>query len=139
MHVYHFEMHLLHVWCRISLAVPPVVLADNPALLGLEQESITIRFSINDASPLVQLSDIRWFFIAGVDVPEIDITEEEVLGETTLTFSESRLELTLSDITQDAAGIYRLVATNPAGVASDYTNLTIEGKCNLMNLERHIL
>ena len=119
--------------------MPPVVLADNPALLGLEQESITIRFSINDASPLVQLSDIRWFFIAGVDVPEIDITEEEVLGETTLTFSESRLELTLSGITQDAAGLYRLVATNPAGVASDYTNLTIEGTCNLMSLERHIL
>ena len=112
--------------------MPPVVLADNPALLGLEQESITIRFSINNASPLVQLSDIRWFFIAGVDVPEIDITEEEVLGETTLTFSDSHLELTLSGITQDAAGIYRLVATNPAGISSNYTNITIQGKCSLM-------
>ena len=137
MQVYHFDYYMYDV-IIISLAVPPVVLADNPALLGLEQESITISFSIDNASPLVQLSDIRWFFIAGVDVPEIDITEEEVLGETTLTFSESRLELTLSGITQDAAGMYRLVATNPAGVASDYTNLTIEGKCNLMNLEPHI-
>ena len=112
--------------------MPPIVLTNNRALLGLEQESITICFSTIDASPLVQLSDIRWFFIAGVDVPEIDITEEEVLGETTLTFSESRLELSLSGLTQDAAGIYRLVATNPAGIASNYTNLTIQGKCKLM-------
>ena len=101
--------------------------AENPSLLSLEGESVTIRFSIIDAFPLVQLSDIQWFFVAGVDAPEIDITEAEVLGETTITFSESRLELTLSGLTQDAAGIYRLVATNPAGVASNYVNLTIQG------------
>ena len=105
----------------------PVVQAENPSLLRLEGESVTIRFSILDAFPLVQLSDIRWFFIAGVDVSETDITEEEMLGETTLAFSDSRLELTLSVLTQDAAGIYRLVATNPAGIASNYTNLTIQG------------
>ena len=102
----------------------PVVQTENPSLLSLEGESVTIRFSI-EAFPLVQLSDIQWSFIA--DVPEIDITEAEMLGETTLTFSESRLELTLSGLTQDAAGIYRLVATNPAGVASNSVNLTIQG------------
>ena len=124
---------IIYVQHHVFPSVPPIVLAGNPALLGLEQESITIRFSINDAS-LVQLSNIRWFFIAGVDVPEMDITEEEMLGETALTFSESRLELTLSGLTQDAAGIYRLVATNPAGIASDDTNLSIQGKCNLISL-----
>ena len=101
--------------------------AENPSLLSLEDESVTIRFSISDAFPLVQFSDIQWFFIAGIDVSEIDITEAEVLGETALAFSESRLELTLSGLTQDAAGIYRLVATNPAGVASNFVNLTIQG------------
>ena len=101
--------------------------AENPSLLSLEGESVPIRFSILDAFPLVQLSDIRWFFRAGVDVSETDITEAEALGETALTFSNSRLELTLSGLTQDAAGIYRLVATNPAGVASNYVNLTIQG------------
>ena len=105
----------------------PVVQAENSSLLSLEGESATIRFSIIDASPLVQLFDIRWFFIAGVDVPEIDITEDEVLGETALTFSDSRLELTLSGLTQDAAGIYMLVAANPAGIASNFTNLAIQG------------
>ena len=111
----------------ICFAVLPVVQAENPSLLRLEGESATIRFSILDAFPLVQLSDIRWLFIAGVDVSETDITEEEMLGETTIAFSDSRLELTLSGLTQDAAGIYRLVATNPAGIASNYTNLTIQG------------
>ena len=108
------------------------MLADAQQLLGLEQESVTIRFFIFEASPPVQISNRRWLFIAGTDAPETDITEEERLGETVLTFSESRLELTLSGLTQDAEGVYRLVATNPAGVASNYTNLTIEGKCNLM-------
>ena len=108
------------------------MLTSNRALLGLEQESITIRFSIIDASPLVQLSNIHWFFIAGVGGSEMDITEEDMLGETALTFSDSRLELSLSGVTQDAAGIYRLVATNPAGITSNYTNITIQGKCSLM-------
>ena len=125
---------IIYVQHHVFPSVPPIVLAGNPALLGLEQESITIRFSINDASPLVQLSNIRWFFIAGVDVSEIDITEEEILGETALIFSESLLELSLSGLTQDAAGIYRLVATNPAGIASNDTNLTIQGKHNLISL-----
>ena len=57
----------------------------------------------------------------------MDITDEATIGDTILMFSESRLELTLSGLTQDAAGIYRLVATNPVGMASDYTNLTIQG------------
>ena len=108
--------------------VLPVVEAENPSLLRLEGDNVTIRFSIFDASPMVQTSDIRWLFIADTDGLETDITEADRLGETVLTFSESRLELTLSGLTQDAEGIYRLVATNPAGTASNYTNLTIQGK-----------
>ena len=110
--------------------MPPVVLADNRSLLGLEEESIAIRFSINSDSPSVQTSDIRWYFIpddTSDDSDFTDITEQRLIGETLLVFSESRLELTLSGLTQDAAGIYMLVATNPAGMAFDNTNLTIQG------------
>ena len=110
------------------------MLADAQQLLGLEQEDTMISFSIFDASPMVQTSAIRWLFITDTDGLETDITEADRLGETALTFSESRLELTLSGLTQDAEGIYRLVATNPAGTASNYTNLTIEGKYDLVNV-----
>ena len=106
--------------------MPPNVLAENRTLLALEEDSVTIRFSIQDASPDVLVSNIRWFFIL-VNEDPIDITDEIAIGDTTLMYSESRLELTLSGLTQDAAGIYRLEATNPAGVDSDYTNLTIQG------------
>ena len=78
----------------------------------------------------MQTSDIRWYFRsdeASSDSDFTDITEQALIGETVLSFSESRLELTLSGLTQDAAGIYRLEAINPAGVDSDYTNLTIQG------------
>ena len=90
---------------------------------------MTIRFSIENASPEVQVSNIRWLFTLDltIDADFIDITDENAIGDTTLTYSESRLELTLSGLTQDAAGIYVLVATNPAGMDSDFTNLTIQG------------
>ena len=111
------------------LVVPPNVLAENRSLLALEQDSVTIRFSIENASPGVEVSNIRWYFtLDGTsDTDSMDITDEAAIGDTTLTFSDSRLELSLRGLTQDAAGIYRLVATNPAGIASDYTNLTIQG------------
>ena len=102
-----------------------MVLAENRILLGLEQESLTIRFSIVDAAPPVQISDIRWYFTAAgtSDSNAIDITEQATIGETVLTFSASLLELTISGITQDATGIYRLDATNPAGTGSNFTDL----------------
>ena len=111
------------------LAVPPNVLAGNRSLLALEQESVTICFSIENASPEVEVLNIRWFFtLDGTsDTDSMDITDEAIIGDTTLTFSDSRLELSLRGLTQDAAGIYRLVATNPAGIAFDFTNLTIQG------------
>ena len=120
--------------CKISLhnfllAVPPNVLAENRSLLALEQDSVTIRFSIENAFPEVEVSNIRWYFVfdGANDTDLMDITDEATIGDTILTFSDSRLELTLRGLTQDAAGIYRLVATNPAGIALDYTNLTIQG------------
>ena len=102
-----------------------MVLAENRILLGLEQESLTIRFSIVDAAPPVQVSNIRWFFTAGGmdESNAIDITEQTTIGETVLTFSASLLELTISSITQGASGIYTLVATNPAGTGSNFTDL----------------
>ena len=98
-------------------------------MLALEQESVTICFSIENASPEVEVLNIRWYFtLDGTsDTDSMDITDEAIIGDTTLTFSDSRLELSLRGLTQDAAGIYRLVATNPAGIAFDFTNLTIQG------------
>ena len=98
-------------------------------LLGLEEETIDIQFSIINDSPRVQSSDIQWFFSEDRDNASefIDITNNNMIGTTVLSFSDSLLNLKLSGLTQEAAGIYRLVATNPAGTDSNYTNLTIEG------------
>ena len=102
-----------------------MVLVENRILLGLEQETLIIRFSIVDAAPPVQPSDISWYFIPdGVNASNaFDITEQTAIGGTALTFSNSRSELTISSITQEATGIYRLVATNPAGTGSNSTDL----------------
>ena len=116
--------------------VPPVVLAENRILLGLEQETLIIRFSIVDAAPPVQTSDISWYFIPDEANASnvIDITEQTAIGGTALTFSSSRLELTISSITQEATGIYRLVATNPAGTGSNSTDLEMVQGTNYYTL-----
>ena len=98
-------------------------------LLGLEEENVNIQFSIINDSPQVQTSDIQWFFLEDRDNASefLDITDDNTIGSTVLSFSDSLLTLKLSGLTQEAAGIYRLVATNPAGIDSNYTSLTIEG------------
>ena len=82
-------------------------------------------FYINDAAPLVEVANIQWYF------NDIEITDESVLVGTTLTFSysESVASLTLGGITQDAVGRYTLYARNPAGIASNYTDLSVQGEC----------
>ena len=57
----------------------------------------------------------------------MNITNEAMIGDTIPTFSDSRLDLTLSGLTQNAAGTYRLVATNQGGTNFSFTNLTIQG------------
>ena len=114
-------------------AVPPVVTASSQQQQGFEGERVTIDFSIEEASPEVEPSGVRWFFLRSEEDIEatIEITEASTLGDATLEYSDTRLSLTISGLTQEVAGRYTITVSNPAGTGSAYTVLTVQGmqKC----------
>ena len=117
-------------------AVPPVVLSAAEEVVALEGDSATLQFSIESASPPVQLSDIRWYFQPTGANYSTDITQRATLpgSRSTLVYSNDRLSLTIGRITQQADGVFTLSATNPAGTTSNSTYLSVEGKF-LLKLE----
>ena len=110
-------------------AVPPLVLSAAEEVVALEGDSATLQFSIESASPPVQLSDIRWYF-QPTGANSTDITQQATLPGTssTLVYSNDRLSLTIGRITRQADGIFTLSATNPAGTTSNSTYLSVESK-----------
>lgn len=118
-------------------AVPPVVLSAAEEVVALEGDSATLQFSIESASPPVQLSDIRWYF-QPTGANSTDITQRATLPGSnstgTLVYSNDRLSLTIGRITPQADGVFTLSATNPAGTTSNSTYLSVEGKF-LLKLE----
>ena len=109
--------------------VPPVVIALAQQLQAPAGGSVTINFSVEEASPEVEPSGVRWFFLRlGEDVEAaIEITEASTLGSASLEYSDTRLSLTISGLTREVAGRYTISVTNPAGTDSDYTELIVQG------------
>ena len=112
--------------------VPPGVISmnNNQRIMANESESATLSFSIENASPVVMVSNIRWYysanfasslFASGSEFQEITSLTSRT-SKPTLTFSSDRLSLTIDNIVQARmageetdAGRYFLQATNEAG------------------------
>ena len=96
--------------------------------------SVTLTFTISDASPEVQTENIQWTFrdLNGnsSNIPtnltnnSLNTTFSNVMG----VFSSDRLSLTLSGLTNDFEGTYTMTATNEAGSDSATVELVIEGQ-----------
>ena len=92
--------------------------------------SVTLAFTISDASPEVQTENIQWSFrdLNGnsFDIPtdSLATTFSNLMG----VFSGDRLSLTLSDLNNDFEGTYTMTATNEAGSYSAVVELVIEGQ-----------
>ena len=94
----------------------------SPAV-GIEGQSVTLRFIITEADPLVKVENIRWqFSFLGKDV---DITESESRH---YRLSEDRRTLSISQLTTAQGGVYTLFATNEAGVRFDRIRVVLESK-----------
>ena len=125
--------------------VPPEVtsLAVNRRITANESESATLSFSIEKASPVVMVSNIRWYYSANFSLPllasgfefqEITSLTNRTL-KSNLTFSSDRLTLTIGNIVQARipgeetdAGRYFLQATNEAGSDNSYIDIVVNGK-----------
>ena len=114
-----------------SPSVPPTVQAVQRRVVGIQEMSVTLTFTISDASPEVQTENIQWTlrdlngnnFNISTDL--LTTTFSNLMGM----FSSDRLSLTLSGLTNDFEGAYTMTATNEAGSDSATVELVIEGRC----------
>jgi hypothetical protein len=104
----------------LTVQVPPTVTPLKVELLGIVNDSVTLSFVIERASPPVDLNDISWTFtdVKG-NISFITPTNRSY-------FSFDSLNLTLNDLQHSDEGVYTLTAGNPAGVHAASINLSIE-------------
>ena len=121
-------------------------LAVNQRATVNESDSATLSFSIENASPVVMVSNIRWYysasfvlslFASGSELQEITSLTSRT-SKSTITFSSDRLSLIIDNIVQARmageetdAGRYFLQATNEAGSGYSYINIVVNGKYEL--------
>ncbi len=120
-------------------------MAVNQRVTATESESAILNFRIENASPVVMVSNIRWYysanfasslFASGSEFQDITSLSSRT-SKSTLTFSNNRLGLTTDNIVQARmagdetdAGRYFLQATNEAGDDNSYIDIVVEGKSN---------
>ena len=102
-------------------SVPPRVLINTDNPLGVVNQSVTLTFSIVDASPQVILDNIQWMFN---DTVINNFTEPLLLEHI---FSPDLLSLTLTNVQHSDQGYYSLTATNEAGTNTASIFLEVEG------------
>ncbi len=131
--------------------VPPNVisLAVNQRITANESQSATLSFSIENASPVVMVSNIRWYysadfvlFASGSEFQDITSLPSRT-SKSTLTFSSDRLSLTIDNIVQARmagektdAGRYFLQATNEAGSDNSYIDIFVNGRSETIVLPK---
>jgi len=117
-----------------------VPLAQNRRVVAIAEGDATLSFQIDSAIPMVQTSDIRWYYAANTQGGEPDFTSEDFQDITdlmnrtsvsSLDLSPDRLTLRISNIVQAIGeadqGRYFLSATNPAGERSSYIDVLVRG------------
>ncbi len=127
--------------------VPPEVtsLTVNQRVTATESESAILSFSIKNASPVVMVSNIRWYysanfasslFASGSEFQDITSLSSRT-SKSTFTFSNDRISLTIDNIVQARmagdetdTGRYFVQTTNEAGDDNSYIDIVVEGKSN---------
>ena len=123
-----------------------ISLAVNQRITANESESATLSFSIENTSPVVAVSNIRWYysasfvlslFASGSELQEITSLTSRT-SKSTITFSSDRLSLIIDNIVQARmageetdAGRYFVQATNEAGSDNSYIDIIVNGKSEL--------
>ena len=103
-----------------------LVITEDP--VGVVNRSVTLSFTIDQASPVVSVENIVWLFNDSTILN--DGLQSLLDGHV---FSSDLLNLTLTNVQHSDQGFYSLVATNEAGTNSSVIFLEVEGK-----LQQHI-
>ena len=93
----------------------------------------TLSFTITDAVPPVQASQIQWIYSSTHSASPVDATNVDITGLTSrntssqYTFSTNLLSLTISNIGPADIGRYFLSAMTVAGVSYSYIDIDVQG------------
>ena len=92
-------------------------------VIALIRNDVTLQFSIEAARPPVLLQNIQWMF-SGVELQE---DGDHVV------FSADRLSVTITNLSLSDEGVYRLMATNPAGSDSAIITVDVQGRVSVLS------
>lgn len=93
-------------------------------MVALRDQSATLKFTIERASPDVVPVNIVWTFLPDHGTPVTLSTADDSRYQ----FSVDRRSLNVSSLQFNDSGTYTLTATNEAGVHSESMQLIVEGK-----------
>jgi len=112
--------------------VPPLVVPESHSVIGVEGNSIVLRFSVINAFPPVTIDNVRWFLKREGIVR--DITNSTMVDNNTLTFESNSTTqmylLTISNIQENYTSMFNLTVSNLAGTDSNFNILLVEGMQN---------
>ena len=104
-------------------AVPVVELAVESPVIGVEDQSATLSFTVSNDIPEVTLDGLQWYFAPVGGSPQ-SITSA---SDSRYTFTTDLLSLTINPLVVADEGNYTLEATNAAGTGSTNIFLEIQG------------
>ena len=114
------SIHLLYFYITVRPTVQSTI--SERHISELEDNPVTLTFSILNANPAVTTSQILWYFNGSVALRPLN-----TLFGNALLFSPNYRTLTISNVNYNIQGRISLVANNVVGGDSDYIDLTIEG------------
>ena len=103
-------------------------------IVGIEDLQITLQFTVANALPPVVPDDIQWIFSMlftndPFDGGNINITNlSGSSGGSTYLFSDDRLVLNISNISQVDEGRYFVIATNLVGTNFSHIDIIVHGQ-----------
>ena len=121
----------------------------NGQILGNDGESILLVFTVTAAIPIVETTNIRWYYTRSTPsgIPDFNSTDFQEItnlagrtSRSSLTFSPDRLSLTISNIVQSIGevnetdeGRYFIRVSNPAGDVNSFIDVVVRGRCSLVD------
>ena len=106
-----------------------MVVPESSSVIGVEEMSTVLRFTITNAFPPVTNDNVRWLLNREGIIT--DITNATMVDNNTLTFefnsTTQMYSLTISDIQPNYTSRFNLSVSNPAGVDTDFIDFIVEG------------
>ena len=128
----------------IVSVVPPQITRKNERSFANPGETANLTFMISNAIPMVDTSNIRWYYTtsAPAGIPNFNSTDfleiTALMNRTAnskLSLSTDRLTLTITNIVQSIGssmktdqGRYFIRVSHPAGDVSSFIDLVVSGK-----------